>query len=71
MRGTADSLLAPVAVEPARLVESAIEAGREQVEQLLERVEEQLLAEAPEIEPLPDQIPGLEWIRDCRPERGS
>jgi hypothetical protein len=40
-----------VAAEPARLVEAAVEAGREQVEQLGERLDEQLLNNAREEHP--------------------
>lgn len=77
VRGAPDSLLAPVAVEPARLVESAIEAGREQVERLVERVDERLVEEARERAPeffardAEPTLPRLEWMRDWRPERKS
>jgi hypothetical protein len=60
-----------VAAQPARLVEAAVEAGRQEVERLVEGVEESIRAEVGELADSvsPDRIPGLEWMRDWRPER--
>lgn len=71
MRGAPGSLLAPVAAQPARIVEEAVEAGRQEVERLVEQVEESVRAEVGELadSASPDRIPGLEWMRDWRPER--
>lgn len=71
MRGAPGSLLASVAAQPARIVESAVEAGRQEVKRLVEQVEDGIRAEVGELadSASPDRIPGLEWMRDWRPER--